>query len=86
MMVPTTLLKSVRSSTMREQSSVRSSTQEESVPICINKPVNNHVQAGQLNPVQAGQLSHVQAGQLSHVQAWQHAKTSCTEEFNLFVE
>ena len=26
---------------------------------CMNKPVNNTVQAGQLNHVQAGQLNHV---------------------------
>ena len=29
--------------------SVRSSSHEQSVPTCMNKPVNNHVQAGQLN-------------------------------------
>ena len=43
------------------------------------KPVNNHVQAGQLNHVQPVQLNHVHAGQLNHIQAcmsWQ-AKTSC---------
>ena len=50
MIVPTTLFKSVRSS-----------NHEQSVPTCMNKPVNNHVQAGQLN----------------HVQACQQAKTSC---------
>ena len=49
-MVPATLFKSVRSS-----------SHEQSVPTCMNKPVNNHVQAGQLN----------------HVQACQQAKTSC---------
>ena len=41
-MVSTTLFKSVRSS-----------SHEQSVPTCMNKPVNNHVQAGQLNHVQA---------------------------------
>ena len=41
------------------------------------KPVNNHVQAGQLNHVQASQFNHVQAGQLNHVQVCQQAKTSC---------
>ena len=35
--------------------SVRSSSHEQSVPTCMNKPVNNHVQAGQLNHVQACQ-------------------------------
>ena len=60
MMVPTTLFKSVRSS-----------SHEQSDPTCMNKPVNNTVQAGQLNHVQAGQLNHVQAGQLIHVQAGQ---------------
>ena len=50
MMVPTTLFKSVRSS-----------SHEQSVPTCMNKPANNTVQAGQLN----------------HVQACQQAKTSC---------
>ena len=49
-MVPTTLFKSVRSS-----------SHEQSVPTCMNKPVNNTVQAGLLNHVQAGQLNHVQA-------------------------
>ena len=49
MMVPTTLFKSVCSS-----------SHEQSVPTCMNKPVNNHVQAGQLN----------------HVQDCQQAKTS----------
>ena len=44
MMVPTTLFKSVRSS-----------SHQQSVPTCMNKPVNNHVQAGQLNHVQACQ-------------------------------
>ena len=58
MMVPTTLFKSVRSS-----------SHEQSVPTCMTKPVNNHVQAVQLNLVQAGQLNHVQADQLNHVQA-----------------
>ena len=43
-MVPTTLFKSVRSS-----------SHEQSVPT-TDKPVNNTVQAGQLNHVQAGQL------------------------------
>ena len=33
----------------------RSSGQEQSVPTCMNKPVNNHVQVGQLNHVQACQ-------------------------------
>ena len=41
---PTTLFKSVRSS-----------SHEQSVPTCMNKPVNNHVQAGQLNHVEACQ-------------------------------
>ena len=41
--------------------SFRSSSHEPSVPTCMNKPVNNHVQAGQLN----------------HVQACQQTKTSC---------
>ena len=50
MMVPTMLFKSVRSS-----------SHEQSVPICMNKPVNNTVEAGHLN----------------HVQACQQAKTSC---------
>ena len=45
------------------------SNNEQSVPTCMNKTVNNHVQAGQFN--------HVQAGQLNHVQACQQAKTSC---------
>ena len=49
-MVPTTLFKSVPSS-----------SHEQSVPICMKKPVNNTVQAGQLNHVQAGQLNHVKA-------------------------
>ena len=49
-MVPTTLFKSVRSS-----------NHEQSVPTCMFKPVNNTVQAGQLN----------------HVQACDQAKTSC---------
>ena len=40
------------------------------------KPVNNTVQADQLNHVQAGQLNHVQAVQLNHVQACQQVKTS----------
>ena len=44
MMVPTTLFKSVRSSSHKQ-----------SVPTCMNKPVNNTVQAGQLNYVQACQ-------------------------------
>ena len=35
--------------------SVRSSSHEQSVPTCMNKPVNNHAQAGQLNHVQACQ-------------------------------
>ena len=52
-MVPTTLFKFVRSS-----------SHEQSVPTCMNKSVNNTVQAGQLNHVQAGQLNHFQAGQL----------------------
>ena len=39
-------------------------TTEQSVPTCMNKPVNNHVQAGQLNHVQTGQLNHVQASQV----------------------
>ena len=43
-MVPTTLFKSVRSS-----------SHEQSVPTCMNKPVNNHVQAGLLNHVQTCQ-------------------------------
>ena len=45
-----------------------------------DKPVDNHVQTGQLNHVQAGQLNHdkpvnnhVQTGQLNHVQACQQA-------------
>ena len=42
----------------------------QSVPTCMNKPVSNHIQAGQHN--------HVQAGQLDHVQACQHEKSSCT--------
>ena len=33
----------------------RSSSHEQSVPICMNKPVNNHVQAWQLNHVQSSQ-------------------------------
>ena len=41
MMVPTTLFKSVPSS-----------RHEQSVPTCMNKPVNNHIQVGQLNHVQ----------------------------------
>ena len=41
----------------------------QSVPTRMNKPVNNIVQAGQLN--------HVQAGQFNHVQARQQANTSC---------
>ena len=40
MMVPTTLFKSVRSSSHEQ--------------FAMNKPVNNHAQAGQLNHVQAG--------------------------------
>ena len=44
MMVRTTLFKSVRSS-----------SREHSVPTCMNKPVNNHVQAGQFNHVQVCQ-------------------------------
>ena len=60
MMVPTMLFKSVRSS-----------SHEQSVPTCMNKPINNHVQAGHPNHVQAGQLNHVQAGQLHPVQAGQ---------------
>ena len=44
MMVPTTLFKSVRSS-----------SHQQSVPTCMNKPVNNHVQTGQLDHVQACQ-------------------------------
>ena len=40
--------------------SVRSPSQEQSVPTCMNRPDNNTVQAGQLN----------------HVQACQQAKTS----------
>ena len=40
--------------------SVRSSRREQSVPTCMNKPVNNHVQAGQPNHVQAGQLKLAQ--------------------------
>ena len=36
----------------------------------MSKPVNNTVQAGQLNYIHPGQLNHVQAGQLNnHVQA-----------------
>ena len=50
--VPTTLFQSVRSS-----------SHEQSVPTCMNKPVNNTVQAGQINHVQAGQTNHVQACQ-----------------------
>ena len=34
---------------------VRSSSHEQSVPTCMNKSVNNHIQAGQLNHVQACQ-------------------------------
>ena len=49
-MVPTTLFKSILSS-----------SHEQSVPTCMNKSVDNTVQAGQLN----------------HVQACQQAKTSC---------
>ena len=60
MMVSTTLFKSVRSS-----------SHEQSVPTCMNKPVNNTVQAGQLNHVHAGQLDHAHAGQLDHAQAGQ---------------
>ena len=56
----TTLFKSVRSSSGHEQLSI---------PTCMNKPVNNTVQAGQLN--------HIQTGQLNHVQACQQAKTRC---------
>ena len=41
----------------------------QSVPTRMNKPVNNIVQAGQLN--------HVQAGQFNHVQARKQANTSC---------
>ena len=40
--------------------SVRSSSREQSVPTCMNKPVNNHVQAGQPNHVQAGLLNLAQ--------------------------
>ena len=58
MMVPTMLFKFICSS-----------SHEQSVPTCMNKPVDNHVQAGQLN--------YVQAGQLNHVQTCQQAKTSC---------
>ena len=58
-MVPTTLFKSVRSSSGHQQS----------VPTCTNKPVKNNVQVAQLNHVQAGQLNRVQAGQLNRVQA-----------------
>ena len=52
----------------------------------MSKPVNNTVQAGQLNYIHPGQLNHVQAGQLNnhvqasqlnYVQACQQAKTSC---------
>ena len=49
--------------------SVRSSSHEQSVPTCMDKPVNSHLQAGQLNRVKAGQLNHVQARR--------QAKTSC---------
>ena len=56
MMVPPTLFKFVRSS-----------SHEQSVPeTCTNKPVNN--------PVQAGQLNHVQAGQLTNGQTCEQAK------------
>ena len=56
-----------------------------SLSTTMSKPVNNHVQAGQLNHVQTGQLNHVQAcqqpcsswRQLNHVQACQHAKQLC---------
>ena len=51
-MVPTTLFKSVHSS-----------SHVQSVPTCMNKPVNNHVQAGQLN---------------HDVQACKQEKSSCT--------
>ena len=34
-----------------------------SLSTTMSKPVNNHVQAGQLNHVQTGQLNHVQACQ-----------------------
>ena len=64
----TTLFKSVRSSSGHEQLSI---------PTCMNKPVDNTVQAGQLNHIQTGQLNHVQAGQFNHVQACQQAKTRC---------
>ena len=79
-MVPTTLFKSVRSL-----------SHEQSVPTCMNKPVNNHVKAGQLNHVQACQQHYsswpaqpcfkpvnntIQAGQLNHVQACQQHYSS----------
>ena len=75
MMVPTTLFKSVRSS-----------SHEQSVTTCMNMPVNNRVQAGQLNHVQGSPAcqqtcsswpaqpcswqpvsNHVQADQHNHV-------------------
>ena len=43
--------------------SVCSSNHKQSVPTCMNKSINNHVQAGQLN----------------HVQACQQAKTSLVD-------
>ena len=65
MMVPTTLFKSVRLS-----------CHEQFVPTCMNKPVNNTVQAGQLNQCWSLSTTHVQAGQLNHVQACQQPCSS----------
>ena len=45
-MVPTTLFKSVGSS-----------SHEQSVPTCTNKPVNNHVQAGHVQACQQAKTS-----------------------------
>ena len=39
---------------------VRSSSHEQSVPTCMNKPVNNHARVCQHNHVQADQLNHIQ--------------------------
>ena len=68
-MVPTTLFKSVNI--------VQAMDIGQSVLTCINKPVNNTIQAGQLN--------HVQAGQLNHVQACQQAKKGCCAFLRVYV-
>ena len=90
MMVPTTLFKPVRSSS-HEQSVQHAwtslwTTMFRLASSTMLKPVNNHVQAGQLNHVQACQTCsgwpaqpclslwttmHVQAGQFNHVQVCQ---------------